>query len=370
MQNRTIQPYVAPVFSPRSYAIIVNALFFTSLGVVLLTAVLCMLVKGWIRALDRKLWAVPDLQRRAVIKELRQQGMTRWRLPGLIAILPSLIHLSLVFFFIGLVVYLFHVHKLPAFLSFGIFGIGVLVYVVPILISVVDEFSPFRSVYSGMLRVPYRHMYSRLTNSLGSHSTMALPQSTIEKIRERVIMFIQKHVPLSEKAILEPSSSSSAVVISRTTVPILNKIFTYTAEWDAWAYPKNISTCILLQLHDPRIRSPSIWPFLSHCDTSSLSIEKVQCLAYGICMQDYNVYNVNWDAVIEALDRSSDPWFHLVAALLRVRRIDGLGRILKCEADILQAISNTDQLTTDQWCFALSSVCALFPRTPEPPVLK
>ena len=80
-------------------------------------------------------------------------------------------------------------------------------------------------------------------------------------------------------------------------------------------------------------------------------------------MQDHNVYNVNWRAVIEVLDRSSVPWFHLVASLLWVRCIDGWRRILEREADILQAISNTDQLTTDQWCFALSSVYALFPRT-------
>ena len=180
MQNRTMQPYVAPVFSPPPYAIVVNALFFASLGV-LITAVLCMLVKGWIRALDRKLWGIPDLQKRAVIKELREQGMVRWRLPGLITILPSLVHIALVFFFIGLVVYLLHVHILPAFLSFALFGIGVLVYVLPILISVIDEFSPFRSVYSRVLGGPYRRLYSRLAASLGSHSTMALRQSPSKK---------------------------------------------------------------------------------------------------------------------------------------------------------------------------------------------
>ena len=106
MQNRTSEPYVAPVFSPPPYAVAVNALFFASLGIVLVAAFLCMLVKGWIRELDRKLRGIPDLEKRAVVKELREQGLARWRLPEMITILPSLIHISLVLFFIGLALYL------------------------------------------------------------------------------------------------------------------------------------------------------------------------------------------------------------------------------------------------------------------------
>ena len=54
------------MFFPPPYAVAVNALFFASLGVVLLAAFLCMLVKGWIRGMDRKLWEIQDLQKRAV----------------------------------------------------------------------------------------------------------------------------------------------------------------------------------------------------------------------------------------------------------------------------------------------------------------
>jgi len=365
MQNRTMEPYVATAFSPPFYAIVVNALFFASLGVVLFAAVLCMLVKGWIRELDRKLRRIPDLRKRAVVKELREQGMLRWRLPEIITVLPSLILLSLVLFFVGLTLYLFYIHKLPAFLSITIFGAGLLASMLTIFISVVDEFSPFRSTYSRALGGLYRRLYSRLVTSLDSYSTMALAQTTTEKIREWVNTFIQEHIPLSEETILAVSSSSSDEIMSRMSVPILNKLFSSIAEWDASTHSKNVSMGILSQLDDLNIRSPGRWSFIRHYDTNNLSLKEAQCLAYSICMQDHNIVNSGWKGVVEVLDQSSDPWFRLVASLLWVRCMGAViiwSRIPAREADILHAISNTEQLTTDKWCFTLSAIMALFPR--------
>ena len=363
MQNRTVEPYVVPPFTPPLYAVAVNALFFASLAVVLVAAVLCMVVKGWVRELDRKLRRIPDSRKRAVIKELREQGMLRWRLPEIIAVLPTFILLSLVLFFTGLTVYLFYIHKLPAFLSITIFATGLLVYMLPIFISAIDEFSPFRSAYSRPLGGVYRRLYSRVADYLGSSSTMTLPLTTTEKIREWVTTFIQEHIPLSEDTILDPSSSSDA--ISRTSVPILNKLLSSIAEWDASAYSRGVSMGILLELDDLNIRSPGIWSFIRHYDTSNLSLKEAQCLAYSICMQDHNIYNAGWQSVVDVLRQSSDRWSHLVASLLCVRCTDKVvirSRIPAHEADILHAISNAEHLNTDEWCFALSSMMALFPR--------
>ena len=226
MQNSTVGPYVPSVFSPPADAVAVNALFFASLGIVLVTAFLCMLVKGWIRELDRKLQGIPDLEKRAVIKELREQGLARWRLPDMIIFLPSLIHISLVLFFIGLALYLLQVHPLLAFLSISIFGLGVFVYSLSIVISAIDDFSPFRSMYSRALSVLYRRLYPHQMTPFAfrSLSVMALPQTTIEKIREWLFTFIIKHEPLSEQAIFEPLSSSLKKIISNTSISVFNKI--------------------------------------------------------------------------------------------------------------------------------------------------
>ena len=378
MQNSTSGPYVAPVFSPPPYAIAVNALFFASLGIVLVAAFLCMLVKGWIRELDRKLLGIPDLEKRAVIKELREQGLARWRLPEMITILPSLIHISLVLFFIGLALYLLQVHPLPAFLSIAIFGLGVLVYFLSIVISAVDDFAPFRSMYSRALGVLYRRLYPRIMPALISCS--ALPQTTVEKIRERISTFIIKYEPLSEQAILEPTSSSVEQISSNTSITIFNKIWSPVSKRETSADAKNILTSILLQLDVSHLRPSHYSHFPLHYESSNPSIKEAEGLAYSVCM--IRPYLLDRDfvrsmrAVIDVLQQLSDPWPHLVALLTDVWVECAEQELLKApgivypvlrelsiaghKEDILHAISTISIYSIEQWCFVLSSIYSLF----------
>ena len=385
MQNSTSGPYVAPTFSPPPYAVAVNALFFASLGVVLLAAFLCMLVKGWIRELDRKLQGIPDLKKRAVIKELREQGLARWRLPEIVTILPSLIHLSLVLFFIGLALYLLQVHILPAVLSILIFGLGVLLYVLSVFVSAMDDFSPFRSPYSRALGSLYRHLYSHLVWALDDRSLLllALPQTTAEKISEWIATFIMEHKPLSERGVLYPRSPSDEQIISQTSAPVLNKLWRSLSPEDTSEYAKNISTSILLQLDDLNIRAPQRWLLPWLYETSDLSIKEVECLVYNICMQRYLPESPRFlefiRASVELLDQRSDPWFHLVTLLVRAKVGDWealesherrIGSWLvqnepnphMREAELLRAISDVKDLSEERWCFVVSSIPTLFSR--------
>ena len=377
MQNITSGPYVAPAFSPPPYAVAVNALFFASLGIVLVAAFLCMLVKGWIRELDRKLLGIPDLEKRAVIKELREQGLARWRLPEIIIILPSLIHISLVLFFIGLALYLLQVHPLPAFLSIAIFGLGVLIYFLSIVISAVDDFAPFRSMYSRALGVLYRRLYPHLMPALVSYA--ALPQTTVERIRERMSTFIITYEPLSEQAILEPPSSSLKRIIPNTSITIFNKIWSPVSERKASADAKNILMSILLQLNVTHIRPSHYFEFPLLYESSNPSIKEAEGLAYCVCMVPPGWVNRDFArsmyAVIDVLQQSSDPWPRLVALLTSVwvgcakwelskepgimdiwlEKLSIAGR----KEDILHAISNIRIFSAEQWCFLLSSIYAL-----------
>ena len=378
MQNSTSGPYVAPVFSSPPYAVAVNALFFSSLGIVLVAAFLCMLVKGWIRELDRKLQGIPDLEKRAVIKELREQGLARWRLPEMITILPSLIHISLVLFFIGLALYLLQVHPLPAFLCIAIFGLGVLVYFLSIIISAVDDFAPFRSMYSRALGVLYRRLYPRVMPALVSCS--ALPQTTVERIRERMSTFTIKYEPLSEQAILEPPSSSLKQIISNTSITIFNKIWSPVSKRETSADAKNISASILLQLDVSHLRPSHHWHFPLQYASSNPSIREAEGLAYCVCMMRPLLVNRDFvrsmRAVIDVLQQSSDPWPRLVASLTNVwvgcadrglSKAPGImGTWLKKlsiaghKEDILHAISNITVFSVEQWSFVLSSIYSLF----------
>ena len=385
MQNSTSGPYIAPVFSPPPYAIAVNAFFFASFSLVLLAVFLCMLAKGWIRALGRKLRGIPDSHRRAVVKELREQGLRRWSLPELILIIQSLIHLSLVLFYIGVVVYLLQIHKLLAFLSIATFGVGVVIYLLSIFISTIDDFSPFQSTYSQRLGALYRRLYSRLAKSFGPRACQALPQTTSEKIHEWMGTLVADHEPISEQAILDRAPSSSHEVTLGASVAILNNLWSLIDKEDTSVYAKNISLSILLQLNNPSIRPPQLWTLHWLRETNRFSIQEAECLAYSACMMGPTSVHGHFvkamRTVIDVLQQSSDPWSHLVASLtsawvegaerdlskwprlayerdhvVRWRRLSISGR----EADISHAISNVRIFSPEQWCFALSSIYTLF----------
>ena len=373
MQNSTSGPYIASVFSPPPYAVAVNALFFASLGVVLLAAFLCMLVKGWIREFDRNLREIPNSRKRAVIRRLRVEGLVRWQFIEVIIILPSLIHLSLVLFFIGLALYLLQIHKLPAFLTISIFGLGVLLYVLSIFVSVIDDFSPFHSPYSRALGVLYRHLYSRLLSPFvyDNLSLMALPQTITEKIREQMSTFIKAHEPLSEPEILHSQSPSSKQRLSQTSASVLNLLWSY--RYDTSAYAKNISASVLLQLDDLDIRPPFDWDLYWLYDSSSPSMKEAQCLVYAVCIggctplpsQSKSIH-----ASIELLEQSPDPWFRLVTLLIRLRvdcddwnmlksGIESEGWYLLWKAELLQAISGIKRWSEGQWLFVISAILTL-----------
>ena len=58
MRNSSLEPYVPADFSPPEYIVVVNALFYASLGVMLLAAFIAMLIKTWVREFDRGLQAM------------------------------------------------------------------------------------------------------------------------------------------------------------------------------------------------------------------------------------------------------------------------------------------------------------------------
>jgi hypothetical protein len=152
MRNSSLGPYILADFSPPEHIVIVNALFYASLGVMLLAALIAMLIKSWVREFDRGLRAMSLPEQRAKTREFRYLGMERWKLPGMVGILPLLIQISLLLFAIGLVLFLFHISK-PSFgVTTAIFALGILFYVMTTSISVVVTSSPFHSPLSRTLR--------------------------------------------------------------------------------------------------------------------------------------------------------------------------------------------------------------------------
>ena len=71
MRNSSLEPYVPADFTPPEYIVVVNALFYASLGVMLLAAFIAMLIKTWVREFDRGLQAMSLPEQRAKTREFR-----------------------------------------------------------------------------------------------------------------------------------------------------------------------------------------------------------------------------------------------------------------------------------------------------------
>ncbi|KAK0227457.1 hypothetical protein EDD85DRAFT_776810, partial [Armillaria nabsnona] len=83
-----------------------NSLWFVSLTLSLITALVAVLVKQW---LHQYVAIVSDssARDRARIRHLRYAGLQAWQVPMIIGMLPVLLHASLALFFAGLAIFLF-----------------------------------------------------------------------------------------------------------------------------------------------------------------------------------------------------------------------------------------------------------------------
>ncbi|KAK0435038.1 hypothetical protein EV421DRAFT_1988172 [Armillaria borealis] len=93
----------------------VNGLWFTSLSLSLITALVAVLAKQWMR--QHMLASSGTPRDRARIRQFRYMGFEAWHVPVIIGILPSLLHISLTIFLAGLVVFLMALERPIAYFS-------------------------------------------------------------------------------------------------------------------------------------------------------------------------------------------------------------------------------------------------------------
>ncbi|KAI5886990.1 uncharacterized protein SCHCODRAFT_02590471 [Schizophyllum commune H4-8] len=82
-----------------------NAFWFISLTLSLSAALMSVLIKQWLQAYSSNVSGTPRKQ--ALVRQFRLIGIERWNVPLIVGLLPMLLHLSLLLFFVGLSLYLF-----------------------------------------------------------------------------------------------------------------------------------------------------------------------------------------------------------------------------------------------------------------------
>jgi hypothetical protein len=159
MRNTTLGPFEPQAFQPSDSIVAVNVLLFASLAIILMAAFISILVKGWIRELDRGLRSISVMKDRAVAREYRTQGLERYKFPEIVAFLPLLIYISLFLFSCGLTVFLFSIHRPSALTIAVIMGVVVLFYGITLSLSILDGSAPFKSAISRLGSSIFRRLY-------------------------------------------------------------------------------------------------------------------------------------------------------------------------------------------------------------------
>ncbi|KAG9123721.1 hypothetical protein FRC07_014166 [Ceratobasidium sp. 392] len=158
-------PVNLPGFTPLSSARWINGIWFTSLAISLSAALVAMLGKEWLTAFLASRPRSPHSH--ALLRQSRLEGLERWWALHIIALLPSLLHLSLLLFSVGLVLYLWTMDTGISVVIACVTGLTFLFYLLTAMLGATYEFCPFTTEISAYLRASATKMLGR--PSIKSH---------------------------------------------------------------------------------------------------------------------------------------------------------------------------------------------------------
>ncbi|KAG8865016.1 hypothetical protein FRC20_009983 [Serendipita sp. 405] len=111
LNNASSPSFVRPAFEPSKYAVAINGCFFASLVCSLLSSFGAILILQWISAYSAKLTSTMSVRERALRRHFRYLGFTRWRIQSLSSLLPSILILAVLLFFVALTLWAWEVNK-------------------------------------------------------------------------------------------------------------------------------------------------------------------------------------------------------------------------------------------------------------------
>ncbi|KAJ7138900.1 hypothetical protein C8R46DRAFT_1013896, partial [Mycena filopes] len=126
--GRAFQASPPPPFSPPATSLICNSLWFISLGLSLTCALIATLLEQWARDFLHKadMRSAPVI--RARIFSYLYYGLKRFHMHTVVDVIPLLLHTSLIFFFAGLVAFLWPINITIAILAAALLATVLSVY--------------------------------------------------------------------------------------------------------------------------------------------------------------------------------------------------------------------------------------------------
>ncbi|KIY63855.1 hypothetical protein CYLTODRAFT_381628 [Cylindrobasidium torrendii FP15055 ss-10] len=136
-------------FSPSGIDLWVNALWFTSLTLSLSVALFAVLAKQWIRQYMSTVTGTP--RERALIRQYRLDGVVQWRVQAIIGVLPILLHISLILFLVGIVIFLAPLNGAMAWVTGSITFLATILYLAASVFPVFVLQCPYRTTFIDLL---------------------------------------------------------------------------------------------------------------------------------------------------------------------------------------------------------------------------
>ncbi|KZV62199.1 hypothetical protein PENSPDRAFT_591754, partial [Peniophora sp. CONT] len=139
----------ASAFKAPPTAIVVNVLWFSSLLIALVCALLSTLIQEWsrdyVRDINRRRTLDESVRNRAFNHIYVRMGVERYGMDSIVYSVTALVHLAVFLFVIGLAVFLFPFDKVVAGATIGVLGCFLLLYFVASALPLVDSSSPYRT---------------------------------------------------------------------------------------------------------------------------------------------------------------------------------------------------------------------------------
>ncbi|CCO33703.1 hypothetical protein BN14_07788 [Rhizoctonia solani AG-1 IB] len=133
-------------FSPSWSAICVNLLWFLSLSISILVSLIAMLSKEWCSQFMSGRTGSPVAQARR--RQQRWDGLVKWKMEGVLTFLPSLIHLALLLFAVGLSIFLWEINLTIAIPVSVVTLVGAIIYTLCTLAPFYDTYCPYGTTLS------------------------------------------------------------------------------------------------------------------------------------------------------------------------------------------------------------------------------
>ncbi|KAL1733481.1 hypothetical protein EV714DRAFT_269790 [Schizophyllum commune] len=157
-----------------------NGLWYTSLALSMSAALMAVLIKQWLLAYRSNVSGTPKHQ--ALARQFRLIGVERWNVPLIVGLLPMLLHIALLLFFVGLALYVFTFDSAIACVVVALAVAVYALYVVANILPMLDSQCPYKTPLSQFGYIGMRYLLDKV---LGRAALGDLPDPSTSSPRAR-----------------------------------------------------------------------------------------------------------------------------------------------------------------------------------------